>query len=71
MTILKRFFDKIIGGVDFSISFGDCVTCSRKVRYGHRETAERAVVKMHEKGSKPLEAYRCLCCDGWHIGGKQ
>lgn len=48
---------------------GDKEECTRKVRYGHRETAAKAVVAMMAKGSKPLEPYSCGRCSGWHIGG--
>lgn len=64
------FLKRVMRFVDVSIEFGDCVTCRRKVRYGHRETAEKAAFAMHDKGSKPPEPYYCSCCKGWHIGGK-
>jgi len=46
------------------------VTCSRKVRYGHRATALNAIAKMAEKGITGLPEYPCACCLGWHIGHK-
>ena len=42
---------------------------TEKVRYGHAETAERAVAAMTEKyGRKHMRAYKCGFCDGYHIG---
>lgn len=44
-------------------------TCTRKVRYGHKETAEKAAIHMAQKhGNNTFEAYSCKFCDGWHIG---
>ena len=43
-------------------------TCARKIRYGHQETAERAVESMVERGAGRMEAYTCEACAGWHIG---
>jgi hypothetical protein len=34
-------------------------TCLRKVRYGHKETAEKAVIKMQTKTGKQFDAYNC------------
>lgn len=58
-------------GVEYELEFFDdsAWSCKRKVRYGHKETAERAVTAMKIKGSKYLEAYKCRYCGGWHIGG--
>jgi len=44
--------------------------CQRKIRYGHKETAERAVLAMRAKQTRheKLEAYECEYCEGWHIG---
>jgi hypothetical protein len=67
--MIREFLSKF---VKFSISIPSDkdVSCTDKVKYGHRETAEKAVVKMEKKGSKPLEAYKCRHCEGWHIGGR-
>lgn len=40
----------------------------RKVKYGHRETAETAAESMHKKTGDDYDAYRCESCDAWHIG---
>jgi len=43
--------------------------CEGKRRYGHQETAERAVSAMFKKyGGNRMESYHCKTCDGWHIG---
>ncbi len=39
-----------------------------KVRYGHRESAEKAVAAMKAKGRGEMEAFECPDCGGWHIG---
>ncbi len=44
------------------------VACTRKVRYGHMETAQKAVADMAAKGKDGLEAYACSVCLGFHIG---
>lgn len=46
-------------------------SCSRKVRYGRRVTALRAINKMEDRACNPLEEYECEFCGGWHIGRKQ
>jgi len=43
-------------------------SCKRKVRYGHRESAEKAALKMEEKLGRRMDAYPCDYCDGWHVG---
>lgn len=43
-------------------------SCTNKVDYKSKETAERAVVEMKEKARNVLEAYPCRYCGGWHIG---
>lgn len=46
-------------------SGGQC----RKVRYGHRGTAEEACRAMKRKRGSELEVYPCRDgCGGWHIG---
>jgi len=45
-------------------------SCKRKVKYGHMESAEKAVVAMREKRGAKLEAYKCRYCDGFHVGTK-
>jgi len=44
--------------------------CSRKVRYGHLQTAMKSLVELMKKGRQDLEVYRCEYCEGWHIGHK-
>lgn len=41
----------------------------KKIRYGHRETAETAAVTMQERyGGQLMEAYYHEDCKAWHIG---
>ena len=44
------------------------VTCRRKVRYAHKESALKACTEMAAKGVEGLSPYRCGICLGWHIG---
>ena len=39
-----------------------------KISYSSKESAERAVVRMTEKTGSFYSAYKCLFCDGYHIG---
>jgi hypothetical protein len=48
--------------------YGEVATCGSKVNYQSEETAQQAVEAMAAKASKPLEAYPCCWCGGWHIG---
>lgn len=48
--------------------FDEYWSCSRKVKYGHWDTAKRAIVAMRAKGVLNLSAYVCRYCDGFHIG---
>lgn len=41
--------------------------CS-KVRYGHKETAEKARLHMEKKKGESFDSYHCPSCGGWHIG---
>lgn len=43
-------------------------TCVKKIKYGHMETAEKAVESMRKKARNELQAYKCQYCDGFHIG---
>jgi hypothetical protein len=47
---------------------GEETTCGKKINYKSEVSAVRAAAAMMAKGSKPLEAYPCVHCDGWHIG---
>lgn len=40
----------------------------RKVKYGHRPTAEKAAESMHKKTGDTYDAYHCGNCEAWHIG---
>lgn len=62
------FVDKNSRGI-FSVRSHYCKDGTEKVRYGHAETAERAVASMREKyGRTHMRAYKCGFCDGYHIG---
>ena len=39
-----------------------------KVTYNTKETAVRSANKMAEKTGKHFSSYKCLFCDGYHIG---
>lgn len=39
-----------------------------KVAYGTKEIAEKSASKMSEKTGSRLVSYKCLFCDGYHIG---
>lgn len=39
-----------------------------KVEFGHKETAENAAREMETKTGKKFSSYKCLYCDGYHIG---
>lgn len=49
-------------------AYGREATCGKKIDYRSEETAARAAERMMAKGSKELEAYPCVWCNGWHIG---
>lgn len=65
--IIKKLTDKLSISIEWPSE--EERSCLGKVKYGHKETAEKAVLAMMNKGSKPLEAYPCKYCSGWHIGG--
>jgi hypothetical protein len=71
VTSLWQAAKRLFKGFSVQVEWGnnEAGSCTRKVRYGHKETAERAVSAMMSKGSKPLEPYPCGYCAGWHIGG--
>jgi hypothetical protein len=71
VTSLWQTVKRVFEGFSVQVEWGDneAGLCTRKVRYGHKVTAERAADAMTRKGSKPLEAYPCGYCSGWHIGG--
>ena len=52
-----------------SFSDEDC-SCTRKVRYGHCESADRAAGVMEKKLDRRMVAYPCRYCDGWHVGSR-
>lgn len=44
------------------------LTGEPKVTYNSVESARRAAEKMSEKYNKHFSLYKCLFCDGYHIG---
>ena len=40
-----------------------------KVRYNTQPTAAKSALALAEKNGRPMDAYRCWFCKGWHIGG--
>lgn len=69
---LKRLIRNIIKGHVFGLFSknshirGD--TKEPKVMYKSKETAEKVAVKMMKKYRKYFSNYKCLWCDGYHIG---
>lgn len=43
-------------------------TNTPKVMYNTKESALKAAEKMGEKHDKHFSAYKCVFCDGYHIG---
>lgn len=39
-----------------------------KVSYGSYESAVKAAQKMEQKRGCHFSVYKCIFCDGWHIG---
>ena len=39
-----------------------------KITYNHLETALKSAEKMGQKNNTHFSAYKCLYCDGYHIG---
>jgi hypothetical protein len=39
-----------------------------KISYGSKKSAEKAAKKMMEKKGVYFSNYKCLYCDGWHLG---
>lgn len=39
-----------------------------KVRYNTKESAKRAAENMKKKNNKHFSVYKCLWCDGYHLG---
>lgn len=39
-----------------------------KIAYGSFESAKKAADKMSEKYGKHFSVYKCLFCDGYHVG---
>src|SRR5687768_16635616 len=68
---------RLLGETSFSFTVGKagglsidrCVFIAcQKVKYGHKATAERAAVVMHNKTGDDFDAYYCRRCKAWHIG---
>ena len=41
---------------------------TKKIVYGHKETAMQAAKEVSARTGDDLEHYKCRHCDGWHIG---
>lgn len=54
--------------LDLGRAYGQEATCGTKIDYRSEFSADRAATSMNKKADKPLEAYPCAWCDGWHIG---
>lgn len=42
-------------------------TGKEKVKYSE-ESAKKAAISLSKKTGNKLSAYKCMYCDGWHIG---
>lgn len=54
-------------------TYGRESTCGIKIDYASEQTASKAALAMTARQKKlgyerPLEAYPCTWCSGWHIG---
>lgn len=39
-----------------------------KISYSSKESATKAAEKMSKKTGKHFSVYKCVFCDGWHVG---
>jgi len=68
-TFFKNFFITRNAWGAFSInSHINQSTGKPKVTYNTVETAKKCAEKMSEKHGKHFSFYKCLFCDGYHIG---
>jgi uncharacterized membrane protein YgcG len=58
---LKRIIEQLFGTDEQR-------ACEGKVKYGHKETADKAATVMLKKYGETLESYECRYCGKWHIG---
>lgn len=70
---LKRIFKNFIitgnGWGMFSInSHINQSTNKEKISYSSFESANKSAIKMSEKKGVHFSVYKCIYCDGWHIG---
>lgn len=42
-----------------------------KVTYGSKSSAEKAALSLEKKRGVHFSVYKCIFCDGWHIGRNQ
>lgn len=68
---VKRFFRNLFKGHLFGLvskrsHFRD--NGDAKVKYNTKETAKKAALKMQEKQNKYFSVYKCIWCDGYHLG---
>lgn len=64
-ALRERVEKMIANAARLEIVFREC----GKVKYGHKETAEQAVIVMRDKTGDAFEAYQCVWCgNAWHIG---
>ena len=62
INIMKPYISNLLG------THSKRASCNAKRRYS-RHSAEHAALAMAEKHREPFQAYRCLHCDFWHVGG--
>lgn len=62
-TVDRRVVDALAG-----YAYGEVVTCGTKNVYPRLLTAKDSAEKLSIKRGRPLEPYRCVWCDHWHIG---
>lgn len=68
---INRFFRNLFKGHLFGLvhkrsHFRD--TGVAKVKYNSKASAKKAAEKMMQKNGKYFSTYKCLWCDGYHLG---
>lgn len=43
-------------------------SCAGKTQHGDKRTAKTAAANASRKKGEVIQAYRCVFCNGWHIG---
>lgn len=43
------------------------VNCQKKIKYNSKNEADSDAAFREKKYGKKLSAYKCTCCEGWHL----